>query len=53
MDPHHFCSLDPDPHFLCGSGSRGVKISLIMEKSASEIKKTDFCKGFKILLQGL
>ena len=21
MDPHDFDFLDPDPHFLCGSGS--------------------------------
>ena len=26
MDPHSIWPLDPDPHSVCGSGSRGVKI---------------------------
>jgi hypothetical protein len=33
MDPHLFEMLDPDPHSICGSGSRRAKMTQIKEKS--------------------
>ena len=37
MDPHSFSLLDPDPHSICGSGSRRVKISTENWKNARKL----------------
>ena len=37
MDPHSFSLLDPDPHSICGSGSRRVNLSTKNRKNARKL----------------
>ena len=37
MDPHSFSLLDPDPHSICGSGSRGKILREKKKKISSNV----------------
>ena len=47
MDPHSFYVLDPDPHSICGSGSRRDNLSNKNRKKARNVLITAILFNFK------